>query len=532
MQASHWNLRMLSMVFFLMLFIRNAWSVRLQILHTNDTHAYLDQTAHDALRGGAARLKTLMDHHTALAFKEGIPTLRMDAGDFSEGNLYYMAKEARGVFDLHGNAMGYDVAILGNHDYLMGTSELNKIFEELNFKTQFITANIKVPFQYAALKSKLQPYKEFQIQGTRLAVLGLTTNELYFKWRMYNGTITSPINEAKSYAPYLKNRGNHFVIALTHIGVLRDIELAATTEDIDLVIGGHSHSKILKPIYIKNLISRKIPIVQTGQHMEYLGKLVVDLENGKPLKVVSYELIPVKNVEKNFEIQRMVASLDEDLFSLYGKEWLNTVVGFSDLKITDKKAPKKWAGYITDVMRDVTNSDVAIHTYGMSGDDFPIGKITRRDLYNGMPRAFEVDEKFGWNIYTTKVKGFWIRVLFEVLLKFGEPLNFSGVKLEMVKTHFGLRVKNVLINGEKISPFKDYSVAFSEGIVRGAIGIGNFTLSILRRPVKTPHKIWESLENSLKKDLETSGKTLDQMNIEDNRTYFDPREYLQVKSEK
>lgn len=505
-------------------FAVEAQAVRIQILHTNDTHAYLDRSNHTINRGGSARLKALMDYYDEKARDEGVRTFRVDAGDFSEGNMYYLADRARSVFGIHGNEMGYDVGILGNHDYLMGTSELNDILNELDLQMNLLTSNITVNGQFKGIQNHFKNYKEYDVDGVKIAFMGLTTNEIFYTWRLYQGKVHSPNKVAKKLEKKLKERGNDFIFAVTHIGVLRDMALANATKYIDAIVGGHSHTALYEARFVKNKRKIPVPIVQAGKHMEYLGRLVVDLEKGQPLKVVSYELVPVKYEMQDPHIERKVAQADQDLNDQYGEEWLNEVVGFSDLKAGDHKGSKKWAGFIADTMREVSGADVAIQVSSMNGENFPIGAVTRRDLYNSMPRTFDMDEKYGWSVYTTEIKGYWIKILFEVLLKFGQPLNFSGVEMKTFKTPLGIKIKDVSINGKPVKPFKNYKVAFNEGIVRGAIGIGKITLSVLQNPKKTPHLIWESLENR----MDDKNLKISKINTDVNKTYFNPDDYLSL----
>jgi 2',3'-cyclic-nucleotide 2'-phosphodiesterase (5'-nucleotidase family) len=118
-----------------------------QILHTNDTHSYLDNSTHNTLQGGAARLKTMIDTYKKKMADEGTETLVLDAGDFLEGNLYYMAKNGRKSFEVH-NEIGYDAGTLGNHDYLMGSAELDKILGELDLKFSLVVANLEADKKY------------------------------------------------------------------------------------------------------------------------------------------------------------------------------------------------------------------------------------------------------------------------------------------------------------------------------------------------------------------------------------------------
>lgn len=476
----------------------------IQILHTNDTHSYLDNTTHDPSRGGSARLKSLMDFYKDKMAEEGVKTITMDAGDFTEGNFYYMADQGRKVFEVH-NEMGYDIGAIGNHDYLMGSRELDKILGEIDFKMSFVAANLQMNYDLKNIRAKIKPYKELEIDGIKIGVLGLTTNEIFYKWRFEGGLITNPYKAAQRYEEVLKNRKNDFIIALTHIGALKDIKLAEKTKYIDLIVGGHSHTALFKPSYGINKNKRAVPIVQAGMHTEYLGRLVIDLEKGKPLKVVHYELVPVKYEAVDQKIQSMVEEADNDLDNTYGKEWLNEKVGFSDLKLNDPNGSRKWAYFITDSMKEKSNADIAIHTPSMNGEDYPVGDVSRRDLFNSIPRVFDLTEKFGWTIYTTKIKGIWLRLVFEALTHFGQPLTFSGIKMDFKKTEFGIKIKHLLVNGKTINPYKYYTVAFTEGIVRGAQGVSPYTLSILRNPKNTKHKIWNMLEEKVGQSMSKLG---------------------------
>jgi len=467
-----------------------------QILHTNDTHAYLDSTTHDKGRGGSARLKSLMDFYKTKMAAEGVKTIAMDAGDFSEGNLYYMADQGRKVFEVQ-NEMGYDIGTIGNHDYLMGTRDLDKILGEIDLKMSFVVANFQMNYDLKNIRAKIKPYKELEIDGIKIGVLGLTTNEIFYKWRFEGGIVSNPYKAAQRYEEVLKNRKNDFIIALTHIGALKDIKLAEKTKYIDLIVGGHSHTALFKPSYGINKNKRAVPIVQAGMHTEYLGRLIIDLEKGKPLKVVHYELVPVKYEATDVKIQSIVEEANNDLDTTYGKEWLDEKVGFSDLQSNDPDGSRKWAYFITDSMKERANADIAIHTPFMNGEDFPVGDVSRRDLFNSIPRVFDLTEKFGWAIYTTKIKGVWLRLVFEALTHFGQPLTFSGLKMEFNKTENGIKIKGLLVNGKKINPFKYYTVAFTEGIVRGAKGVSPYTTAILRNPKNTKIKIWSTLEEKI-----------------------------------
>lgn len=511
------NSKFLGVLFTVSLMVSTAQARLVQILHTNDTHSFMDGGTHQENSGGSARLKSLIDYYKAEADKDGVKNLVLDAGDFLEGNIYYMADRGMKSFEVHNN-VGYDVVTLGNHDYLMGAAELDKMLGKINLNFSLLAANVEVGPQFPNIREKIKPYKEIEIDGIKIALLGLTTNEIWYSWSLDNSKITNPYEAAKDYEKVLKKRNNDFIIALTHMGVSKDKKLAKKTSNIDLIVGGHSHTKLTKAVYVKNKNDREVPIVQAGMHTEYLGRLIVDLEKGKPLKVVSYELVPVKNENQDDHIKTLVDEANADLDNIYGADWLREEIGQSDLKSDDPEGTKKWAFFISGAMKDKVEADISIHAPPMNGENFPVGAITRRTILNSIPRVFDLDDTYGWSIYKASIKGIWLKTLFETLASFGEPLAYSGVDIKYIKTPFGLKVGKATINGQNISPFKDYTVAFTEGIIKGALGISSKTSIILKNPIKSPFKIWQTLEEKVAySDNLKSGFIKDT-----NKTYFDP----------
>lgn len=490
----------------------------IQILHTNDTHSFLDGATHESEIGGSARLKSMINFYKEKAQNEGMKSLVLDAGDFLEGNIYYMADRGMKSFEVHNN-VGYDMVALGNHDYLMGAEELNNMLGKINLNFSFLAANVWVSPEFQNIRDKISPYKEIEIDGVKIAVLGLTTDEFFYSWRMENSQITDPYQAAATYEDILKKRKNDFIIALTHLGVKKDIKLAKKTANIDLIIGGHSHTTLKEAIYEKNKNQYNVPIVQAGKHTEYLGRIVVDLVKGKPLKMVSYDLIPVNMKEEDTHVKNLIEDANVDLGDTYGEEWLKEKIGFSELKADDPKGAKKWAYFISDAIKEKTHADVAIHAPPMNGENYPVGDITRRSIVNSIPRVFDLEDHEGWSIYTAKVKGIWLKLVFETLASFGEPLAYSGIEMKYYKTPFGLKIGKALINGKAINPFKDYTVAFTEGIIRGAVEISPKTKMLLKHPQKTDFKIWQTLQEKV---INQNNSLVTRDISENNRSFFYP----------
>lgn len=492
-----------------------------QILHTNDTHSFLDHATHKAHVGGMARIKTMIDKLKLEAEKKDIPTLVFDAGDFLEGNIYYMADGGMKSFEVH-NKVGYDVVALGNHDYLMGAEELDRMLGKLDLNFSLLAANVKAGKQYKNIHAKLKPYQEFDLDGIKLGVIGLTTNEVYYTWRLENSKVKDPYDTAKKYEKILKEKDNDFVFAVTHMGVNKDKKLASKTKQIDLIVGGHSHTVMSHVHYEKNAKGKQVPIVQAGDHTNYMGKMLVDLEKGKPLKVLSYELVPIIDVEEDREVKELILEADRDLEALYGAEWLKRKIGYSDLKLTDNEGEKKWAFYIADTIREKIKADFSIHAPPMNGSNFPVGNVTNRSILDSFPRVFEVDRTEGWTIYTARIQGALLWPFFKAMAAMGEPLAYSGIDVDYKRMGEEINVSKIRYKGKRINPFKLYTVAFTEGIIRGAVEISPATKIILRKPRDTGHYVWQTLIDQVEHEG-VSTKVINGKKVE--RSYFRPEDF-------
>lgn len=472
-----------------------------QILHTNDIHSYFDGTDHDHLRGGYANLKKMIDDLKSESLDKGIRSLVVDAGDFMEGTIFYMSEYGLKSFKMH-NEMGYDLAVVGNHDYLMGTTDLNKLLGMLDLNFTYLGANINVDSQYKNINSKIVPYKMINVAGHKLAIMGLTTADFLYSWRLYDGKISSPTKTGARLAKKLKKKhGADAVIALTHIGFNSDKKLAKKSPYIDLIIGGHSHDAIKKTHYQKSKKGKRIPIVQAGHHGEYLGRLLVDVSK-KGIKVVEYELIPVHYTDEADQgVLELVDQSYQDLYDIYGHQYLSEEVSQSYLKPHSKEAKTIWSFFTADAMRESIDADISVQQENMSGPNYPVGPITNFDLMNAHPRWFDFSDIMGWKVYKAEVSGFLLRSIFKAVMNFGLPLSISGITFDWYKTPWGKYwVKNLRIKGKRVKLFKNYTLALPEGIVRGGLAISPLVGLILKKSERTSLDIVETIKWKLQRE--------------------------------
>lgn len=254
------------------------FSQDLVILHVNDTHSHEEPLRDGGTQGGMGgvieRAAYVDSVRTAVGKKN---VLLLHAGDFSQGTSYFTELGGDIEIDLI-NAMKYDVVTLGNHEFDNGIDELARRLD--NLKCPVVCANYD--FSELVLGKYVKPYAIVRKGGMKIGVIGLLTDVT----RVVQKSIADKmkrfddIEVANKWADYLKNEEHcDMVIALTHIGFdsvgMNDPALVAGTRNIDLVVGGHSHTFLTDAEYRGNLDGRPVPIVQDGCWGLFVGQVDV-----------------------------------------------------------------------------------------------------------------------------------------------------------------------------------------------------------------------------------------------------------------
>ena len=230
-------------------------SNRLVILHVNDTHSHFEpiRAGSDSLRGGVIERAAYIDSVRSAAGEENV--LLVHAGDFSQGTSYFTQLHGDLEIDVI-NDMRYDVITLGNHEFDNGPEELARRLAKLNCPV--VCANYD--FSSFEMGKYVKPYVILEKGGKKIGVFGMLTNILKVVDRSVSDRLPKfdDVEVATKWADYLKNEEKcDLVIALTHMGYdisdFDDIDLVQATRNIDLVIGGHSHTFLEKMEYAKNL---------------------------------------------------------------------------------------------------------------------------------------------------------------------------------------------------------------------------------------------------------------------------------------
>lgn len=470
----------------------------LQIIHTNDMHSHLEHGSAPGL-GGYAQVKAKIDELRMQAQAQGIDVLQLDSGDFSEGSQFYLAKRGAVVWKVL-DSMGYDAVTIGNHDWLLGPGDLDRVVGLTKPSFHFLGANFYYHADRKNLARYMEPSAEFNRAGVKIGVLGLTTNQFLYAWRAEDGIIFNPYQTAFEQIDQLRSR-NDYVIALTHMGVSADKKLAKRIEGIDLIVGGHSHTELREPVVVKNSEGLQVPIVQVGQHGEFVGDLLVDVEPGKPLQILRYQLVPIATEgAKDSKIDDLVKGARHSMEEDYGAEWLYEVVGQNEVPM---EAPSSghtvWGDIVDEAMMEAVGAELAVDQSQLFGDTQPPGPVTRERLFQFYPRMFDFDDKYGWNIYTSKVRGWVLEAAIKATVRFNVYLNFVGVTYDVVVKKGKKHAKNIKVGGQKIKLMKNYKVAFPEGIGRGAIEISKAFKLIFKQTRNSKIPIWSAVEQKVRR---------------------------------
>ena len=252
---------------------------KITILHTNDVHSHIDPfPKNDPLNpsgGGVIARANLIN----LVKKDNPHTLVLDAGDVFQGTPYFNFFGGELELKLM-SKMGYNASTLGNHEFDNGMEKLSKVLNHANFS--FLNSNYTL--KNTPLENKIKSHEIFNINGIKIGVFGLGIElEGLVEKKLYKGIkYLNPIEISKDISNDLKyNHNCDLIICLSHLGfsyskdknIMCDLILAKETKNIDLIIGGHTHTFLDEPVKVKNLENKDVIINQVGCFGINLGKI-------------------------------------------------------------------------------------------------------------------------------------------------------------------------------------------------------------------------------------------------------------------
>lgn len=316
----------------------------LNILHINDFHSRIEsnnkydttcsaeEEAKSACFGGAARLLTAIDETRDALKADNKNVLLLNAGDNFQGSLFYTTYKGAVEAEVL-NAMKFDAMTVGNHEFDDSEDGLAGFLDKVQFPV--VTANVLASAS-SKLGDRIKPSIVLEVGGQKIGIVGAVANDTdELASPGPNVLIAEDVATITTEVEKLKAEGVDKIIALTHVGYPRDLSAIAKIPDVDVVVGGHSHTLLSNtvegaegpyPTMVDNPGGYKVPVVQAGQYSKYLGDIKIVFDDAGVVKEASGEPILVDAKFKPDEA--IVKRIDE----LKGpiEELKNKVVGSSE----------------------------------------------------------------------------------------------------------------------------------------------------------------------------------------------------------
>ncbi|MHB1457605.1 MAG: bifunctional metallophosphatase/5'-nucleotidase [Armatimonadota bacterium] len=366
------------------------------ILHTNDTHGHLipfsyteprtpnDETAalkHRTNIGGIARRATLINQIRETTHGN---TFVVDAGDALDGTPFSVEYMGEADFAAMSTA-GYQMRTNGNHEFSASLKEFIQNIKTGGFPV--IDANV---IDKKTSKPALPEYEIIEINGIKVAFFGLTTDASTYKAAKEGFTFVDPLQTAKQLVPVLRQQAD-LVIGITHIGYDQDIKLAQDVDGIDVIVGGHSHTRLAEPTFVSkdsSIQAFKVGgtvIVQNFQWGGELGRLDLRIrkDNGKAT-LMSYdgELIPVTSDIKD---DPATAKTISKYYRPLAKYYDETIGEAQATFYNDFTEENSILNLICEALKEKTKTDASIYNTGGVRADIVKGPIKMWDVATVMP---------------------------------------------------------------------------------------------------------------------------------------------------
>ena len=446
---------------FLFLFVFSlapAWAGQtvIRIMYLNDFHGFAAPhrpLGSDEMIGGIAYLAGRVD-----ALRAEKPSLLLAAGDMIQGNNW--ANLVRGKSSIEAmNAMRFDAMTVGNHEFDFGQQVLRERISEAQFPV--LGANVE---GFDGLK----PYVIRNVDGIRVAIIGVVTADTPVSTDPRNVTgltFGPPADAVRKCLEELKGRADIFVV-LSHIGYAADRRLAEEVKGIDVIVGGHSHTKLEAPVKIDGTI-----IVQAWEHAKALGVLDLTVDDAG---ITAYR----GHLE---EIRPLPGSEDRTVAAIVSKyqtmvdQTLNETVGTTEVDLDGEHVRRRETNlgdFIADIMRKTSGAEAALINGGTIRTSINKGPVKVKDVYSVLP--------FDNYIVAIRLTGEQIRRALEhgvsaVERGEGRFPQISGISFTFSPSApAGSRVRTVLIDGKTLDPGKLYSVATNDFLAAGGDGYRAF----------------------------------------------------------
>lgn len=434
--------------------ILTANSQHLTILHSNDTHSQIDPTDAPEDLGGVICRKAIID---SVRNATPNPVMLVDAGDAVQGTM---------LFTLFGgeveqkllNHLGYDIQILGNHEFDNGIERLAANLR--NAQPVVLSTNYDV--DSTALRGLIRPYYVREIDGKKVGFIAINIEPAglidYANWKGLR--YLDGYDAANAMAWYLKHIEKvDRVVAITHIGWddpngLNDQQLASRSKDIDVIIGGHSHTLLNPAPYVPNATGDSVLVVQTGSKGRWLGQVDIDLSENGSASSKLYKLTASKN-KPDEAIEAIISPYSQKADSVGAVKIGRAAIDFPQ---DSQQLLNLLSDFVATRGEEISeaNIDIAIMNKGGIRNGLSKGSITKGDIMTMLP--------FDNKIVVLELKGKDLLENIEIMCSQNGQGVSSGVYIS-----YGADLKPIsaTIDGKPVEPDRIYRVATISYLANG-----------------------------------------------------------------
>lgn len=433
-----------------------AQPANISILYTNDTHGHLQSFFSDGTKpfGGVAKRAIFLQEKRR---HRGMVWLTLDAGDTISGTP--LSDVFQGFLDVEAlNRLGYDAMTLGVHDFDYGIDVLRQRVSEAKFPV--LSANIVLATDGTHF---VKPYTIIERGGVKIAILGLTSPEVANQTapgNFRNLKVLDPVEVARELVPQLRQQAD-LIIGLTHLGVNEDIRLASQVPGMDAIVGGLSHSELAVPMKVGDTL-----IVQAAYYGRSVGLLKMSFRPNADNRMQrvyfdnTLETLDGRYAENN----DYLAWLSE--YKQVMAERMGTLLGSTAHRLNASKvksAETEMGNFVTDTLREVTNSDVAVLPAAFFRDGLPDGPVTLGDLFAAIPYDH-------YAVVLTVSGAQLARILNDAANQIGKP-GFPQVSGVSFAIYNGTAPQSTIrVAGVDLDPDATYRVATSDFLADGGLG--------------------------------------------------------------
>lgn len=453
------------------------------IIHTNDTHSQIDpgKDRSGELKGGATKRAAMLEYFRK---NEDPQLLYFDCGDMVQGSPYFNIFKGE-LEVLCMNQQQLVASTLGNHEFDNGLEALDKILSKADFP--LVCCNYHC--ENTPIASRIVPHMILQNHDVKIGVTGASVSPegLIFAKYWEGITFEDPITAVNREAAILRQEGCDLVIVLSHLGyqatptpghtAVYDSDLAKASCDIDLILGGHTHTNIERGAYIENQQGKQVLITQTGGKMAPMGYVQVTMKHGSDYPGCHYSVDSIvcrKLHEADYDLTGLGQQMEECI-APYREQLsaqMNERLCFAPSTLTRGRTQSTLGNFTADAYRLVGEKltgkkiDVSIMNNGGLRSDLAAGDVSIGTMYSIFP--------FENSIVVLDLKGSDLEQLIQS--NAGRKLDcWSGTQITLEMDGDRCIASKILVNGQVLDPERLYSVCTIDYLAEGNSGMSALT---------------------------------------------------------